>query len=129
MTKQTLFLVLPVKAQAHVYILGERRGLGSPCTRCPRACAAQGAATIHARACVNMQPLSVEDIYFPQLAELLTIIKLVELRNKKSGRWWDGEIRDKISLRWDIYRKMVSSQNELWSEYCRLHKEVKDLVR
>ena len=24
---------------------------------------------------------------------------------------------------------MVSGQKELWSEYCRLHKEVKDLVR
>ena len=27
-----------------------------------------------------------------------------------AARWWDGEIRDKISLRWEVYRKMVSGQ-------------------
>ena len=47
----------------------------------------------------------------------------------RAARWWDGEIRDKISLRREVYRKMVSGQKELWSEYCRLRKEVKDLVR
>ena len=29
-------------------------------------------------------------------------------------------------MRREVYRKMVSAQKELWSEYCRLHK---DLVR
>ena len=47
----------------------------------------------------------------------------------RAARWWDGEIREKICLRREVYRKMVSGQKELWSEYCRLHKEVKDLVR
>ena len=47
----------------------------------------------------------------------------------RAARWWDGEIRDKISLRREVYRKMVSGQKELWSEYCRLCKEVKDIVR
>ena len=47
----------------------------------------------------------------------------------RAARRWDGEIRDKISLRCEVYRKMVSGQKELWSEYCRLRKEVKDLVR
>ena len=41
----------------------------------------------------------------------------------RAARWWDGEIRDK---RHEVYRKMVSGQKELWSEYCRLHKEVKE---
>ena len=26
----------------------------------------------------------------------------------RAARWWDGEIRDKISLRREVYRKMVS---------------------
>ena len=47
----------------------------------------------------------------------------------RAARWWDGEIRDKIHLRREVYRKMVSSQKELRSEYCRLRREVKDLVR
>ena len=34
-----------------------------------------------------------------------------------------------INLRQEVYRKMVRSQKELWSEYCRLRKEVKELVR
>ena len=38
----------------------------------------------------------------------------------RAARWWDGEIRDKI--RRVVYRKMVSDQKELWSEYCRLLK-------
>ena len=44
----------------------------------------------------------------------------------RAANWWDEEIRDKISL---SYRKMVSGQKELRSEYCRLRKSVKDLVR
>ena len=32
-------------------------------------------------------------------------------------------------MRREVYRKMVSGQKELWSEYCRLRREVKDLVR
>ena len=34
----------------------------------------------------------------------------------RAARWWDREIRDKISLRREVYRKMVSGQKELWSE-------------
>ena len=44
----------------------------------------------------------------------------------RAARWWEGEIRDKISLRREVHRKMVSGQKELWSEYCRLRKVVKD---
>ena len=39
----------------------------------------------------------------------------------KSARWWDNEIKDKIN------RRVVSGRKELWDEYCRLCKEVKEV--
>ena len=47
----------------------------------------------------------------------------------KSVRWWDNEIKDKINRRCEVYRKVISGRKELWDEYCRLRKEVKEAVR
>ena len=44
-------------------------------------------------------------------------------------RWWDKEIKEKISLRRELYKKVISGREELWDEYCRLRKEVKELVK
>ena len=44
----------------------------------------------------------------------------------KSARWWDN---DKINRRREVYKKVVSGRKELWDEYCRLRKEVKEAVR
>ena len=43
-------------------------------------------------------------------------------------RWWDDEIRAKIEHRRQVYRLIVSGQEELWEEYYRLRKGVKQLV-
>ena len=32
-------------------------------------------------------------------------------------------------MRRELYKKVISGREELWDEYCRLHKEVKELVR
>ena len=29
----------------------------------------------------------------------------------------------------EVYKKVIRSREEIWDEYCRLHKEVKELVR
>ena len=47
----------------------------------------------------------------------------------RAARWWDYEIKDKISLRREVYKKVISGREHLWDEYCRLRKEVKELVR
>ena len=44
----------------------------------------------------------------------------------KSARWWDN---DKINRRREVYKKVISGRKELWDEYCRLRKEVKEAVR
>ena len=46
-----------------------------------------------------------------------------------SPRWWDSELKDKISLRQEVYKKVIRGRMDLWDEYCRLHKEVRELVR
>ena len=46
----------------------------------------------------------------------------------RAARWWDDEIRAKIEHRRQVYRLIVSGQEELWEEYYRLRKEVKQLV-
>ena len=53
----------------------------------------------------------------------------LEKRRGKSARWWDNEIKDKINRRREVYKKVISGRKELWDEYCRLHKEVKEAVR
>ena len=46
----------------------------------------------------------------------------------RAARWWDNEIKDKIKCRRELYKRMINGQEDLWSDYCRLRKEVKDLV-
>ena len=45
------------------------------------------------------------------------------------ARWWDNEIKGKISLRRELCKKVINGRKDLWDEYCRLRKEVKELVR
>ena len=47
----------------------------------------------------------------------------------RAARWWDNEIKEKISLRREVYKKVIRGREDLWDEYCRLRKEVKELVR
>ena len=47
----------------------------------------------------------------------------------RAARWWDSELKDKISLRREVYKKVIRGREDLWDEYCRLRKEVKELVR
>ena len=47
----------------------------------------------------------------------------------RAARWWDNEIKDNISLRREVYKKVSRGREDLWDEYCRLRKEVKELVR
>ena len=47
----------------------------------------------------------------------------------RAARWWDSEIKEKISLRRELYKKVINGREDIWDEYCRLRKEVKELVR
>ena len=47
----------------------------------------------------------------------------------RSARWWDNEIKERISFRREVYRKVINGREDLWDEYCRIRKEVKELVR
>ena len=40
------------------------------------------------------------------------------------ARWWDNEIKEKISLRREVYRKVIKGWEDLWDEYSRLRCEV-----
>ena len=46
----------------------------------------------------------------------------------RAARWWDEQIKDKINARRQVYKKVVNGREDLWGEYCRLRKEVKQLV-
>ena len=46
----------------------------------------------------------------------------------RAARWWDEQIKDKINARRQVYKKVVNGWEDLWGEYCRLRKEVKQLV-
>ena len=46
----------------------------------------------------------------------------------RAARWWDDEIRAKIEHRRQVYRLILSGEEELWVKYYRLCKEVKQLV-
>ena len=46
----------------------------------------------------------------------------------RAARWWDEQIKDKINARRQLYKKIVNGREDLWGEYCRLRKEVKQLV-
>ena len=43
-------------------------------------------------------------------------------------RWWDEHIKDRINTRREVYRKVVNGREDLRDEYCRLRKEVQQLV-
>ena len=47
----------------------------------------------------------------------------------RAARWWDKELKEKISLRQEVHKKVIKGQEDLWDEYCRLRREVKELVR
>ena len=47
----------------------------------------------------------------------------------RAARWWDSELKDKISLRREVYKMVIRGREDLWDEYCRLLKQVKELVR
>ena len=51
-----------------------------------------------------------------------------ELGEKMIVCWWDEQINDRIDARREVYRKVVNDREDLWDEYCRLSKEVKQLV-
>ena len=46
----------------------------------------------------------------------------------RAARWWDEQIKDKINARRQVYKKVVNGREDLWDEYCRLRKKVKQLV-
>ena len=46
----------------------------------------------------------------------------------RAARWWDEQIKDRINTRREVYRKVVNGREDLLDEYCRLRKEVKQLV-
>ena len=52
----------------------------------------------------------------------------------RAVRWWDEQIKDKneckteMNARREVYMKVVNGREDLWGEYCRLWKEVKQLV-
>ena len=71
------------------------------------------------------------DLVNEVLIEWETIVAKSEVGKKKivcgrAARWWDNEIQ---GLRRELYKKAVNSRKDLWDEYCRLRKEVKELVR
>ena len=43
----------------------------------------------------------------------------------KAARWWDEQIRDRINVRPEVYKKVVNGCEVLWDEHCRLRKGVK----
>ena len=43
----------------------------------------------------------------------------------RAARWWDKELKEKISLRREVYKKVIKGREDLWDEYCRLRREVK----
>ena len=47
----------------------------------------------------------------------------------KSARWWDSEVKDKINSRRQLYKSMLDGNVDASEDYCKLRKEVKDLIR
>ena len=46
----------------------------------------------------------------------------------RAARWWDNDIKEKIKCRRELHKKMINGQKNLWGEYCKLRKELKELV-
>ena len=47
----------------------------------------------------------------------------------KAGRWWDGEIKEKIRLTRQVYKEISSVREDKWGEYYKLRSEIKALMR
>ena len=47
----------------------------------------------------------------------------------KSARWWDSEVKNKINSRRKVYKNVLDGNVDAWEDYCKVRKEVKDLVR
>ena len=47
----------------------------------------------------------------------------------KSAKWWASEVKDKINSRRKTYKNMLDGSIDAWEDYCKLQKEVKNLVR
>ena len=52
-----------------------------------------------------------------------------QLGGGQSARWWDSEVKDKINSRRKIYKNVLDGNVHAWVDYCKLRKEVKDLIR
>ena len=46
----------------------------------------------------------------------------------RAVRWWNDEIKAKVEQRRELYKRILRGEDELWEEYVRLRKEVKQLV-
>ena len=42
----------------------------------------------------------------------------------KAARWWDGELKEKIRLRRQVYNEISSGREEKRGEYCNLCLEI-----
>ena len=47
----------------------------------------------------------------------------------KLARWWDSEVKYKINSRRKLYKSMLDGNVDAWEDYCKLRKEVKDLIQ
>ena len=64
---------------------------------------------------------------------IVTRVVMAEVGEKvivcgRSVRWWDDEMKEKIQERRKKDRRIVSGQEDLWEEYNRLGREVKNFV-
>ena len=39
-------------------------------------------------------------------------------------RWWDIEIKERISLRREVYKEVIIGREDMWDEYCRSRKYI-----
>ena len=46
-----------------------------------------------------------------------------------SARWWDSEVKDKSNSRMKVYKNVLDGKLDACEDYCKLQREVKDLVR
>ena len=77
------------------------------------------------------------DLVYEVLREWESIVNRVAKREVgdkmivcgRAARWWDKELKEKISLRREVYKKVIKGREDLWDEYCRLRREVKELGR
>ena len=46
----------------------------------------------------------------------------------RAARWWDEQIKDRINTRQEVYKEFANGWEDLWDEYSRLHKNLKQVV-